>query len=87
MSVIINNYRVDVAENNGEIEFLHKIVKGATGLSYGLQVAKMAGLPSCIITKANTLLNKRTKDQDYINTNKKQISENEDISQLSLFLK
>lgn len=83
----INNFRVDVAENNGEIEFLHKIVKGATGLSYGLQVAKMAGLPSCIITKANTLLNKLTKDQAYIKTNKKQISENEDISQLSLFLK
>ncbi len=80
----ISNYRVDVVENNGEIEFLHKIVKGATGLSYGLQVAKMAGLPNSIISKANVLLNKLTKDQANIKTVKKSF-ESDDISQLSLF--
>lgn len=52
----IVNYRVDVAEINGKIIFLHKIVAGAANKSYGLEVARLAGLPSKCLQLANTSL-------------------------------
>jgi DNA mismatch repair protein MutS len=50
------NYSVSVLENAGEIVFLHQIVPGGTDRSYGIHVAKIAGLPNPIITRARDLL-------------------------------
>jgi len=52
------NYCVAVAEENNEVIFLHKIIKGATSKSYGLEVAKMAGLPDELISRAENILKK-----------------------------
>ena len=46
--------RVTVSENNGEIEFLRQVVPGGTNRSYGIQVAKMAGLPNSVISRAQS---------------------------------
>lgn len=50
------NYRVDVAEIDDSIVFLHKIVKGAADNSYGLEVARLAGLPSECLKIADNML-------------------------------
>lgn len=58
----IKNYRITVSEENGEIEFLRKIVPGGASRSYGIQVAKMAGLPKTVINRSQELMNKLQKD-------------------------
>ena len=58
----IKNYRITVSEENGEIEFLRKIVQGGASKSYGIQVAKMAGLPTTVIDRSAELMNKMQKD-------------------------
>ena len=58
----IKNYRITISEENGEIEFLRKIVQGGASKSYGIQVAKMAGLPNSVISRSKDLMNKMQKD-------------------------
>jgi len=50
------NYCVAVSENEKGVVFLHKIVKGAASESYGLEVARMAGLPDNLINQAEEIL-------------------------------
>ncbi len=52
----VNNYCIAVKEKNDSIVFLRKIVKGGADRSYGIAVAKLAGLPDCVITRANELV-------------------------------
>lgn len=58
----IKNYRITITEEDGKIEFLRKIIPGGASKSYGIHVAKMAGLPASVITKSQTLMNKMQKD-------------------------
>ena len=58
----IKNYRITVSEENGEIEFLRKIVPGGASKSYGIQVAKMAGLPKGVVKRSEELMNKMQRD-------------------------
>jgi DNA mismatch repair protein MutS len=52
----IRNYRVAVQEGNGEIVFLRKIVAGKADRSYGIHVAKLAGLPAEVVGRAQAVL-------------------------------
>jgi DNA mismatch repair protein MutS len=52
----VKNYNVAVKEWNGEIIFLRKIVEGGTSRSYGIQVARLAGLPIKVIERAKEIL-------------------------------
>lgn len=52
----IRNVHVDVKENKKEIEFRYRIVEGKADKSYGIHVAKLAGVPSLVISRASTLL-------------------------------
>lgn len=52
----IANLNVTVREWNDKIVFLHRIVPGATDRSYGIQVAKLAGLPDAVVSRAHQLL-------------------------------
>jgi DNA mismatch repair protein MutS len=52
----VTNLNVTVREWNDEIVFLHRIVPGATDRSYGIQVAKLAGLPHAVVDRAHELL-------------------------------
>lgn len=58
----IKNYRITISENDGEIVFLRKVVEGSASKSYGIQVAKMAGLPSAVVATAEKLMVKMQKD-------------------------
>ena len=82
----IKNYRITISEQNGEIEFLRKIVQGGASKSYGIQVAKMAGLPTSVIKRSEDLMLKMQKDYSNNLASRKKISNNEDeVPQLSLF--
>lgn len=52
----ITNAHMTVAERNGEIRFLHTLVKGPALKSYGVQVAELAGLPATVTKRAKSLL-------------------------------
>jgi DNA mismatch repair protein MutS len=52
----VKNYNVAVSEWNGEIIFLRRIVEGGTSRSYGIQVARLAGLPEEVVTRAREVL-------------------------------
>lgn len=52
----IRNYRVAVQERDGEVLFLRKIVAGGADRSYGIHVAKLAGLPAEVIARAQVVL-------------------------------
>ena len=52
----VNNYCIAVKEKGDDIVFLRKIVKGGADRSYGIQVAKLAGVPDPVIARAKELL-------------------------------
>ncbi len=82
----IKNYRITITEENGEIEFLRKIVQGGASKSYGIQVAKMAGLPQAVIKRSQDLMTKMQKDfSNNLSTRKKQDVATPEVPQLNLF--
>ena len=52
----VNNYCIAVKEEGDNIIFLRKIIKGGTDRSYGIQVAKLAGVPDMVIERAKVIL-------------------------------
>jgi DNA mismatch repair protein MutS len=52
----VKNYNIAVKEYGDKIIFLRQIIPGGTDKSYGIHVAKLAGLPECIINRANEIL-------------------------------
>ena len=52
----VNNYCIAVKEKGDDIVFLRKIVKGGADKSYGIQVAKLAGVPDTVIQRAKELV-------------------------------
>ncbi len=66
----IKNYSIAVKEKGEDIIFLRKIVRGGTDESYGIHVAKLAGVPKAVTQKANEIL--RSLERKNILTNEKQ---------------
>ncbi len=52
----VENATVAVKEHDGDVIFLHEVRRGAADRSYGVQVAKLAGLPSAVIERARVVL-------------------------------
>ena len=52
----VNNYCIAVKEKGDDIVFLRKIVSGGADKSYGIQVAKLAGVPECVIERAKQIV-------------------------------
>jgi len=57
----VKNATVSVKEWNNEVIFLHEVRQGAADRSYGLQVAKLAGLPVAVLERAKIILNELEK--------------------------
>lgn len=57
-----SNWNVAVHEQDGEIVFLHKIIEGSANKSYGIHVARLAGVPDQVIHRANQILSTLEKD-------------------------
>lgn len=62
----VKNLNVDVSEENGNIVFLHKIIEGQASRSYGIHVAKLAGVPKKLLEDAQNKLNLLEKDQESV---------------------
>lgn len=56
----VNNYCIAVKEKGDDIVFLRKIIKGGADKSYGIQVAKLAGVPDTVIERAKELAEELT---------------------------
>ena len=82
----IKNYRVTISEDNGEIIFLRKVIEGSASKSYGIQVAKMAGLPDSVIKTAQDMMTKMQLDysKDLSANKRKAKVPNVETPQLSL---
>ena len=61
----VNNYCIAVKEKGDDIVFLRKIVKGGADKSYGIQVAKLAGVPDMVIDRAKEIV-EQLSDNDII---------------------
>ena len=93
----VNNYCIAVKEQGDDIVFLRKIVKGGADKSYGIQVAKLAGVPDSVIARAKELVNdlsdadisqkaKEIAQYDKKKPDEKYIRKNElEVNQMSLF--
>ena len=81
----IKNYNVSVKEIDKKIHFIRKLIEGGSEHSFGIHVAKVAGMPQKIISKAEKIL--KNLELDKTQNTKKEIStiENEDHQQLSFF--
>ena len=65
----VKNYRITVKEFDGNIIFLRKIVRGGANKSFGIEVAKLAGLPDELIKNSKTIL-KELESKELTNTQK-----------------
>ncbi|MBW2011846.1 MAG: DNA mismatch repair protein MutS, partial [Deltaproteobacteria bacterium] len=59
----VKNFNIAVKEFNDEIIFLRKLVEGGTNRSYGIQVARLAGLPEKVIRRAQKVLSSMEKEE------------------------
>ena len=69
----LENYSVAVKEWNDEIVFVRQVIKGAADRSYGIQVARLAGLPSTVIDRAKTILERLEADDSSHNLLRKRM--------------
>ncbi|MGI3169766.1 DNA mismatch repair protein MutS [Pseudooceanicola sp. C21-150M6] len=53
----VENATVAVREHDGDVIFLHEVIRGAADRSYGVQVARLAGLPDAVVARAREVLN------------------------------
>ena len=82
----IKNFRVTISENDGEIIFLRKVIEGSASKSYGIQVAKMAGLPQSVVKTAEDMMTKMQIDysKDLSANKRKAKVPSPEVPQLSL---
>ncbi len=80
----VKNLNVDVSESDGNIVFLHKIVPGSASRSYGIHVAKLAGIPKSLLNRAEDIL-QDLESGEVAQTPKKVNKTTNESEQLSLF--
>lgn len=89
----VNNYCVAVKENGDDIVFLRKIIKGGADQSYGIEVAKIAGVPETVIQRAKEIVNElgevdiieKLKDLESDKAPKIKKLDEVDLAQMTLF--
>lgn len=93
----VNNYCIAVKEKGDDIVFLRKIIKGGADKSYGIQVAKLAGVPDSVIERAKELAEELTNaditvrvqessgDSQKVKKTKQKKYDPVDLDQMSLF--
>ncbi len=92
----VNNYCIAVKEKGEDIVFLRKIVKGGADKSYGIQVAKLAGVPDSVLRRAREIVDELSENDiaektkaitqpNMLKVKEQQIKDSTDPKQLSLF--
>jgi DNA mismatch repair protein MutS len=82
----IKNFNVSVKETDGKVIFMRKLVKGGSEHSFGIHVAKLAGLPMNVVDRANEILSDLEKDSSKGKVSKQSVvDKKEEGVQLSFF--
>ncbi|GAA5349245.1 DNA mismatch repair protein MutS [Streptococcus uberis] len=81
----LKNVHVAILERDGEVTFLHKIAEGPADKSYGIHVAKIAGLPGSLLSRADNILKQlESHSKDFIiKDNSQQSEENDPLNLLT----
>ena len=74
----VKNYSIAVNKHGGNIRFLRKIVRGGVDESYGIDVAKLAGLPAKVVSRARELLSEMERAHA-----ENKVAESNDVGQIS----
>ena len=80
----VKNYNIAVKKRGDQMIFLRKIVPGATDDSYGVEVAKLAGLPGAVITRARQILEELEQENGVVHTPTAVAEPDDQISMLDL---
>ena len=80
----VKNYNIAVKKRGDRMIFLRKIVPGATDDSYGVEVAKLAGLPSAVISRAREILEELERDGGVVRSAPMPKDEDDQLSMLDL---
>ena len=82
----IKNYHISIKENKENIIFLRKLVQGGSEHSFGIHVAKLAGMPKTVVKRATKILENLENQRGKDNTNKPKFTSQKNTEiQLSLF--
>ena len=81
----VKNYSVAVKEKGEDIIFLRKIIKGGTDESYGIHVAKLAGVPQEVVKSANEILKGLERKSILINKEKTKEDKKQVVGQLDMY--
>ena len=84
----LKNLQMEVKEINGEIFFMRKVIAGASDKSYGIHVAKLAGMPRSVTSRAEVILQELENDGNIFAKNiwrKRDSEDNSENLQISLF--
>ena len=80
----VKNYNIAVKKRGDQMIFLRKIVPGATDDSYGVEVAKLAGLPNAVIARAREILEELEQENGVVHTPTAVMEPDDQISMLDL---
>ena len=80
----VKNYNIAVKKRGDQMIFLRKIVPGATDDSYGIEVAKLAGIPNAVITRAREILSELESENGVVHVAPAPVEMDEQISMLDL---
>jgi DNA mismatch repair protein MutS len=83
--VRIKNYNVTVKELNSKVVFLRKLVQGGVAHSFGIHVARMAGMPKSVVTRAEEILKEMEKSHNSLEKPVADIAAHREGLQLSFF--
>ncbi|WP_099975119.1 DNA mismatch repair protein MutS [Lactobacillus terrae] len=81
----VKNVHVDASEENGTLVFLHKVLPGPADKSYGIHVAKLAGLPTQVLKRADSILINLENQEKHVEVSNDTPELKIEESQLSLF--
>ena len=77
---MIKNYNVSVRESEGKIIFLRKLVRGGSEHSFGIHVAKMAGMPANVVQRASEILQDLERSKDAVAVDKDDLQEDDNAN-------
>ncbi|MTB63463.1 DNA mismatch repair protein MutS [Streptococcus sp. zg-86] len=80
----LENVHVSTLEHNGQVTFLHKIASGPADKSYGIHVAKIAGMPDALLQRADTIL-QSLENQTQLPQRAEEVSFQPPVGQMDLF--
>ncbi len=78
----VKNYRVTIRQSKGEILFFHRVLPGVASRSYGIEVARLAGIPAPVLERAREILSRLERKQLDVSGRKRSSSTHQVLEEL-----